>query len=296
MNSNKYAYGIIYHDHCVDGFSSAYVVWKYLLGEVAASMSDIKLIPATYKQENAVLKEAEDCEVLYMVDFSVPPQWLEMLAAAHPHITIIDHHRTAIMDYADDLDIIVRNTIRPLAKFPGVIMHYDLLECGASLSHKVLYSRKPMPLFLEFVRDRDLWEKKLEHCDEIAAVMQLTPKTVAAYDIFFNYFDSNFPTLVQQGEAILAYKRWLVVNAAKRAVPISLMEGKQGLVVDSDYAIASELGEALAKKSGTYGVVRCGTSYSLRSIGDYDVSVIAKLHGGGGHKNAAGFSLEPAQR
>jgi hypothetical protein len=28
--------------------------------------------------------------------------------------------------------------------------------------------------------------------------------------------------------------------------------------------------------------------YSLRSIGDFDVSALAKKHGGGGHKNAAG--------
>ena len=31
-------------------------------------------------------------------------------------------------------------------------------------------------------------------------------------------------------------------------------------------------------------------SYSLRSVGDFDVSELAKRHGGGGHKNAAGFT------
>ena len=30
-------------------------------------------------------------------------------------------------------------------------------------------------------------------------------------------------------------------------------------------------------------------NYSLRSKGDFDVSELAKRHGGGGHKNAAGF-------
>jgi nanoRNase/pAp phosphatase (c-di-AMP/oligoRNAs hydrolase) len=29
--------------------------------------------------------------------------------------------------------------------------------------------------------------------------------------------------------------------------------------------------------------------FSLRSVGEFDVSLIAKQHGGGGHKNAAGF-------
>ena len=36
-------------------------------------------------------------------------------------------------------------------------------------------------------------------------------------------------------------------------------------------------------------------SYSLRSIGDFDVSVVAKAFGGGGHKNAAGFALPKPQ-
>jgi len=29
--------------------------------------------------------------------------------------------------------------------------------------------------------------------------------------------------------------------------------------------------------------------YSLRSVGDFDVSEVAKKYGGGGHRNAAGF-------
>jgi nanoRNase/pAp phosphatase (c-di-AMP/oligoRNAs hydrolase) len=31
--------------------------------------------------------------------------------------------------------------------------------------------------------------------------------------------------------------------------------------------------------------------FSLRSVGDFDVSAIAKIYGGGGHKNAAGFTV-----
>lgn len=52
----------------------------------------------------------------------------------------------------------------------------------------------------------------------------------------------------------------------------------------------------LAQKSGTYGATYYSTKdgslkWSLRSTGNYDVSAIAKDFGGGGHKNAAGFTL-----
>lgn len=53
------------------------------------------------------------------------------------------------------------------------------------------------------------------------------------------------------------------------------------------------------RTSGTFGLcwyyTKDGTiACSLRSNGDYDVSAIAKVFGGGGHKNAAGFTTDPA--
>jgi oligoribonuclease NrnB/cAMP/cGMP phosphodiesterase (DHH superfamily) len=43
--------------------------------------------------------------------------------------------------------------------------------------------------------------------------------------------------------------------------------------------------------SASYFIKEGKKIYSLRSRGDFDVSVIAKAFGGGGHKNAAGFSV-----
>ena len=59
---------------------------------------------------------------------------------------------------------------------------------------------------------------------------------------------------------------------------------------------ASEAGNILAKESGTFGMTwminsKGMANVSLRSIGDYDVSAIAKTFGGGGHRNAAGFEV-----
>jgi len=53
----------------------------------------------------------------------------------------------------------------------------------------------------------------------------------------------------------------------------------------------------LAKESGTFGATYYQDSnmqihFSLRSIGDYDVSKIAKQFGGGGHRNAAGYVID----
>ena len=57
----------------------------------------------------------------------------------------------------------------------------------------------------------------------------------------------------------------------------------------------SDLGNYIAKQGYQIGIIwgrRKGQLIvSLRSIGDMDVSIIAKDFGGGGHKNASGFTL-----
>ena len=68
-----------------------------------------------------------------------------------------------------------------------------------------------------------------------------------------------------------------------------------GLACNAPLFLTSDLGHELANKSGTFGLVwsMAGDGQihcSLRSNGDYDVSAIAKALGGGGHRNAAGFS------
>ena len=70
-----------------------------------------------------------------------------------------------------------------------------------------------------------------------------------------------------------------------------------GLAANAPAFLASDLGHELANKSGTFGLVwsMAGDGQvhcSLRSNGEYDVSAIAKVFGGGGHRNAAGFSTD----
>ena len=85
------------------------------------------------------------------------------------------------------------------------------------------------------------------------------------------------------------------------SVPASWSDGYlrrfDGLAANCPPHLQSDVGHELANQSGTFGllwtldkdnVCQC----SLRSNGDYDVSAIAKVFGGGGHRNAAGFTTD----
>lgn len=65
------------------------------------------------------------------------------------------------------------------------------------------------------------------------------------------------------------------------------------VIVDNTLSISDENGDVLPDFAAvwTYNFVRDEIKVSLRSVGDIDVSSVAKLFGGGGHKNASGFSL-----
>lgn len=73
----------------------------------------------------------------------------------------------------------------------------------------------------------------------------------------------------------------------------------EGRIANCPAHLTSDVGHELANQSGTFGLCWSMTkdgavACSLRSNGEYDVSAIAKLYGGGGHKNAAGFETDMA--
>ena len=78
------------------------------------------------------------------------------------------------------------------------------------------------------------------------------------------------------------------------------LDGSAGLAANCPPHLASDVGNELAKRSGTFGLCWCldkdnQCKVSLRSDrehGDYDVSAICRAFGGGGHRNAGGFVID----
>lgn len=74
--------------------------------------------------------------------------------------------------------------------------------------------------------------------------------------------------------------------------------GMKGFACNAPAKYASDLGHLLANASGTFGLCYFYAGdkrewfCSLRSVGHFDVSEIARKFGGGGHRNAAGFSVK----
>lgn len=295
---------IAYHAPCksTDGFTSAWVTYNALLKKGM----NADLLPMEYTKESEAellyqLKEQEmnyDYTHLYIVDFSLPVSYLEMLESVFLDlkVVVLDHHKTAFEKYGPD-DMIVAPYSQLRTEIHGTEIILANNKCGASLCWSHFYPNVRYPRLIQFVEDYDLWKFKLgDETKWINKYLVGRAQTIEVWDSIDADLSSEvgYKHILHLGYAAQQSHDWDVKEIASHAVPIKI-DGYQGLVVLCPQEFVDDVGVILAKQSGTFGalyqvdVANNKIKIGLRSNGDFDVSSMAKAYGGGGHKNAAGF-------
>ena len=267
---------VYYHENCFDGMCSAWVAWRKF-GYKA------EYIPINYGQSFSQSRIMEECDVndIYFVDFSLPRKIMDVIYTLADKLVVLDHHKTAEIELRD----------APYAIF-------DMNESGASLTWKHFFNCEPPPLLVRYIKDRDLWKFNEYKSKEVNAFIQSFEMTIDNYDILNNYLGSRSSTHLDEaivaGTALLRYQDKLVKDMCKNFI-IRKIGGYEIPVVNAS-VLFSEVGHELCLKglftklfSAYYFDRNNKRQWGLRSIGDFDVSEIAKKYGGGGHRNAAGF-------
>jgi uncharacterized protein len=290
---------IFYHQvkpgvDCPDGEASAWAAHRAI--QRFNTGKQIQVVGCSYQSD---LPEVNEGDLIYIVDFSFPRAVLEEWYKRCVAVVVIDHHKTAMAN---------------LEGFTAAV--FDMNECGATLTYKTLMELPTVPVFLEYVRDRDLWKHELPCTHELhEAVSSIKYKIKSAVNdetiarsLIFKFFDQlaemNQDELIAYlkpiGKVLLEEKRkkveaiadrWQLENIAGEQVPVVIL-AKDG----SEDRFVSDVCQRLYKEWTHSPFVACKTSdgsWSLRSDQDNpnaaDVSEIAKQFGGGGHKHAAGF-------
>lgn len=263
---------VLYHADCHDGFGAAWAAWKRLKGEGAI------YIPVRYGEP---LPELPNAQEVYILDFSYPRDVLEELAQ-RVRLLAIDHHKTAQ---------------EALEGFPHAI--FDMGKSGAVLAWEHFHPGKRVPKLLEYVQDRDLWKWELPRSREVSAALRAYPMDFEVWDEL--NIKAILGDLAKEGEGILRFVQAEVGRIVDRAVLSDKAFPGYKVPIVNTTAFRSEVGEELLKRypdspfAATYMVRPDGkVVWSLRSRGDFDVSEIAKARGGGGHKAAAGFTVDIA--
>ena len=107
---------IIYHEHCIDGITSATVAVKYLTERTDIEAENIILCAMSYDDSLDEVKKViaeEEVDTLYIVDFSFPAADLLDLYEVKPieSIELYDHHASAFRNLMGE-DYVVEPTSR----------------------------------------------------------------------------------------------------------------------------------------------------------------------------------------
>jgi len=287
---------IFYHAPCTDGAFAAFAAARRFkrtesvlvpLRNELTEDQRIKLI------EEHVIKGAD----VFLLDIVGSKPFLLALCDKALTVVLIDHHKTTEEILTDMPEKPINLQVVFDAKKSGAVLAYEYFGLEATVYNSL------WPVF-ELVQDNDLWLHQLPNTKAFTAGFM-----ARRYD--YNDGEALVKAIllidedevIAEGRALLEKRASLIKEIGAKASGCCF-NGIGGNYVDLDandaeqMHIISELGQALAQASGmgamlirpVQGQPGC-VKVSMRSIGDVDVSAIAKKNGGGGHKNAASFVI-----
>lgn len=281
----------IYHANCADGFTAAWVVRNEI-----GDGGDVEFVPASYGDAPPDVAGAH----VVVVDFSYPRETLFRMSGEARSVLVLDHHKTAQNDLAElpePHEDFWKNKDAYDAGESDPVAIFDMDRSGAQIAWDFFNPGSPPPPLVDYVADRDLWRWRLSDSRPINAVIQSWLNTFRAWDQLADRLrdDVSQGFVAAEGIAVLRAEQKLVDNIIASTARPMIIAGRWINVANCPGALASVVAGELAQDhdfGACYQDTPAGRVFSLRSRGDdaADVSEIAKIYGGGGHRNAAGFT------
>lgn len=280
---------VVYHAPCKDGFTAAWIawmLWKY--GDDVTAIDYCAEHTSTYPRTHELLDhpDIQNCTVLFL-DVCPPRELLEALHEKSLGCLVIDHHLTTEQN-CGDLDYVI----------------VDKDECGASLFWKFLESwgvlPQEMPFLVQLVKDSDLFRWEIPHSQEFNIWLETIEFNFSAWDnaaVLLDEEDARQEILVI-AQHYQKYRTHTLDRITTRRKIHRLQIGGHSISVVNSPIYQTPLGHRLAQRDKLHTAAVYYHDgdlwrFSLRSTKDgLNVAEIAEMYGGGGHKHAAGFTVE----
>jgi hypothetical protein len=267
-----------FHAGCPDGFGAAWSVWR-AWGEGG------RYLPRGH--EDAL--DARDFQGAHVVFVDIAPdnESLHDLTEQAERVVVLDHHVSSRERYMSDPSLENR------VEAGGHLVRFDLEHSGAVLAWHHFHPDEPVPALLRYVEDQDLWSWKLPRSEEVNAAIGSYARD---FEVWSELAERPSSELAEEGVPLLRAQRTDVARLVRTAHPIRL-DDRRAEAVNAPQ-LRSAIGHELAKRAAyglpwgaVYRIAGTRVDVSIYSVGDLDVSRIAAGYGGGGHRNAAGFSV-----
>ena len=269
---------IIYHGNCPDGFAAALAA-DLFFQQYENHASHVSY----YKGRHGNPPPKCDGQEVYILDFSYHRKEMQLICQQALKVTLIDHHISAEKEL-QGLD----------QEYENLKIIFDMKRSGAILSWNFFHS-SPAPKLFSHIQDNDLWQFKLDNTHRIIMAIMSYPMEFPQWRSWLDN-DEALQQLNSEG-AILERHTNKLISRYKPAARMGKIAGYSIPVVNAPGSIGSELLHQLSDGhpfAAAYEDKRDRRVWQLRSGGKkaIDVSAIAQQFGGGGHKNASGFSSE----
>lgn len=290
---------IIYHGGgCADGFGAAWACWRRWGDSVEFHAGNYGTPPPDVAGKHVLI-----------VDFSYKRPVLKEMGAVVASIIILDHHETAEEDLAEFVHalpdaITLENAAAAISDlddfgFPRILADFDMKRSGAVLAWQFCFPGVEAPLLLRLIEDRDLWLFNYDATRPFATWLRSEPFSFQRWLEIADGIEVPYGNdIMREAEAMQRFHDEKVREIASLARRAKLGD-HEPIVVSCPPMFASEVGNLLltmhpeAPFSAMFYDTASKRMWSLRSDdGRPSVSAIAASYGGGGHRNAAGFSVE----
>ncbi|MCK5603953.1 hypothetical protein KAR91_18845 [Candidatus Pacearchaeota archaeon] len=256
---------VLYHRD-PDGFGAAFAAWL-VLKDTADYISVQHGEPVPFIPGGT--------EELFILDFCYNEDTCVMLVEKYA-TTIIDHHKSA------------RAVIEGLCGCT-----FNINKSGAELAWEHFHPGDATPPLIAYIQDYDLWKFELPHSVEINLAIATLPLDFEVWAMMPTELGAFQAATIPVGVGVKAFQDGQVAYAMNN-VRI-MMLGEHQVPFTNAVDNISVVGHTMCQHypeapfSISYHDTKEYRKWSLRSIGDFDVAEFAKIWGGGGHKNSAGF-------
>lgn len=262
---------VLYHGGCPDGFGAAWAAHRFL-GDSAEYIPVYHETPGP--DYNALPDRDYDGAEVYICDFAAYSRETLMKLHERAHrVVILDHHQTE-MSRLHDLEF----------------AQFDMSRSGAMMAWDHFFPGQAPPKLLRWVQERDLWKFESPESADATAALRSYPFDFDVWDRLME----DPSDLILRGKIAGELTAQTVEMICKQATFMNI--GGYEVPVVNATCHWSEVGRLLADSNpdrpfagSWYQLANGKLKWSLRANGDFDVSSVAKLFGGGGHKAAAGF-------
>lgn len=275
---------ILYHSSDLDGKCSGAIAKRFF------EMTDEPFVLVPFNYGDSLPADIQDGDRVFFLDVTIQPieKMYTLREDLKCEVYVLDHHKTSVESYLKDHIT------------DGFL---DMKFSGCELTWKYFFSDKETPKFVSLLGRYDVWDNKDEERWNNSIIpfqmgMKFDKNDPEDRDFWSKYFEDDSGQLVEKtiesGLIVTRYQKNMNKTNAETHSYETIFQEKKAIVLNTTF-----------KNTQSFEAVWDETKYDLMLAWNYsdkgylvslyttkddvDVSEIAKMFGGGGHKKAAGF-------